>query len=107
MVSRGDTERRERARLILSVQSSIAEVAQGFVSPASYSIDVDRLLLGRESSLRTHSVGVLQIMIHGAEDLPKTDTMGSCDPYVAISFSKFNKPSKPIDSYISTCKDLS
>lgn len=77
-----------------TVQSSIAEVAQGFVSPQSYSIDVDRLLLGRESSLRTHSVGVLQIMIHGAEDLPKTDTMGSCDPYVAISFSKFNKPSK-------------
>lgn len=77
-----------------SVQSSIAEVAQGFVSPESYSIDVDRLLLGRESSLRTASVGVLQIVIHGAEDLPKTDTMGSCDPYVAISYSKFNKPGK-------------
>lgn len=77
-----------------TVQSSIAEVAQGFVSPESYSIDVDRLLLGRESSLRTASVGVLQIMVHGAEDLPKTDTMGSCDPYVAISYSKFNKPSK-------------
>jgi len=74
------------------VQSSIADVAQGFVSPASYSLDVDRLLLGRESSIRTAAVGVLQIKVHGAEDLPKTDTMGSCDPYVGISFTKFNKP---------------
>ena len=76
------------------MQSSIADVAQGFVSPASYSLDVDRLLLGRESSIRTAAVGVLQIKVHGAEDLPKSDTMGSCDPYVGISFTKFNKPSE-------------
>lgn len=74
------------------MQASIAEVAAAFVSPESYSLDVDRLLLGRESSLRTASVGVLYIIVHGAADLPKSDTVGSIDPYVSISFSKFHKP---------------
>jgi Ca2+-dependent lipid-binding protein len=61
------------------VQKSIAEVAKAFVRPESYSIDVDRLLLGREASLRTHTVGVLHIVLHGAEDLPKTDTVGKLE----------------------------
>ena len=59
------------------VQKSIAEVAKAFVRPESYSIDIDRLLLGRESSLRTYTVGVMHIIIHSADDLPKTDTMGT------------------------------
>lgn len=58
------------------VQKSIAAVAKAFVRPESYSIDLDRLLLGREASLRTYTVGVMHIIIHGAEDLPKTDTVG-------------------------------
>lgn len=88
------------------VQKSIAAVAKTFVRPESYSIDVDRLLLGRESALRTQTVGVLQIIIHSASDLPKTDTMGesagssasfangagACDPYVMICMTKFRKP---------------
>jgi Ca2+-dependent lipid-binding protein len=95
-----------------TVQASIASVASTFVRPESYTLDIDRLLLGREAALRTHTVGVLHIVIHGAEDLPKSDTMGkfelslaggrdglnphagSCDPYVSISYSKFNKPSE-------------
>ncbi|KAL7418323.1 hypothetical protein Q5752_006781 [Cryptotrichosporon argae] len=74
------------------VQASIAQVAQAFVAPQSYSLDIDRLLLGREASLRTAAVGVLHIIVHGARDVLKADTMGTADPYIAISFSKFNKP---------------
>ena len=72
---------------------SVAEVAQGFVRPSSYTMDLDRLLLGKEASLRTSAIGVLQIQLHGATDLPKADTMGSCDPYVTVSLTKFKKPS--------------
>ncbi|KAK8853111.1 hypothetical protein IAR55_003812 [Kwoniella newhampshirensis] len=74
------------------VKASIKEVAEAFVRPKAYSLDLDRLLLGREASLRTSHLGVLRILIHGAEDLPKADSMGSCDPYVSISFSKYHKP---------------
>jgi hypothetical protein len=38
------------------VQKSIAEVAKAFVRPESYTLDIDRLLLGREAALRTHTV---------------------------------------------------
>lgn len=74
------------------VQKSIAQVAGTFVSPLHYHLDVDRLLLGKDAAVRTHAVGVLYLIIHGCDDLPRTDTMGSCDPYVAASFSKFDKP---------------
>lgn len=58
------------------MQASISDVARAFVRPNSYTVDVDRLLLGREASMRTASMGVLQIVIHSAEDLPKMDAMG-------------------------------
>ncbi|WWD03589.1 hypothetical protein V865_001643 [Kwoniella europaea PYCC6329] len=74
------------------VKQSITEVASAFVSPQSYTLDLDRLLLGQESALRTTNIGVLRIIIHNAEDLPKVDTMGSCDPYVSIGMSKYHKP---------------
>ncbi|OCF61231.1 hypothetical protein L486_00877 [Kwoniella mangroviensis CBS 10435] len=74
------------------VKQSITEVASAFVSPQSYTLDLDRLLLGQESALRTTNIGVLRILIHSAEDLPKVDTMGSCDPYVSIGMSKYHKP---------------
>ncbi|WVR00367.1 hypothetical protein IAU59_007510 [Kwoniella sp. CBS 9459] len=74
------------------VKQSIMEVASAFVRPNSYTLDLDRLLLGRESSLRTVHIGVLHIFINRAENLPKVDTMGSCDPYVSISLSKYHKP---------------
>ncbi|OCF32225.1 hypothetical protein I316_06139 [Kwoniella heveanensis BCC8398] len=74
------------------VKQSIMEVASAFVRPNSYTLDLDRLLLGRESSLRTVHIGVLHIFINRAEELPKVDTMGSCDPYVSISLSKYHKP---------------
>ncbi|ORX40705.1 hypothetical protein BD324DRAFT_647623 [Kockovaella imperatae] len=74
------------------VQASIAEVVGAFIRPNTYSLDVERLLMGRESALRTSAIGVLQIVIHSAEGLRRTDTMGSCDPYVVASWNKFNKP---------------
>ncbi|WWD19525.1 hypothetical protein CI109_103986 [Kwoniella shandongensis] len=74
------------------VKASIKEVAEAFVRPKSYTLDLDRLLLGQEASLRTSHVGVLRILIHRAEELPKADAMGSCDPYVSISFSQYHKP---------------
>nr|XP_019044279.1 hypothetical protein I302_07563 [Kwoniella bestiolae CBS 10118]OCF23209.1 hypothetical protein I302_07563 [Kwoniella bestiolae CBS 10118] len=74
------------------VKQSITEVASAFVAPQSYTLDLDRLLLGQESALRTHNIGVLRILIHSAQDLPKVDTMGSCDPYVSIGMSKYHKP---------------
>ena len=77
---------------LMVVQASIAEVVSAFVRPNSYSLDVERLLVGRESSLRTHSIGALQIIVHNAQGLRRTDTVGSCDPYVVVSYSKFNKP---------------
>jgi hypothetical protein len=76
-----------------AVQASIADVARTFVRPESYTLDVDRLLLGREAAFRTASIGVLHIIIHSAEGLPKVDTMGTCDPYVAVGFAKYHKPS--------------
>lgn len=74
------------------VQKSIAQVAGSFVAPRHYHLDLDRLLLGKDAATRTASVGVLYIIIHGCDDLPRTDTMGSSDPYVVASFSKFDKP---------------
>lgn len=74
------------------VEKSIARVAGGFVAPKSYTMDVDRLLLGHESSLRTSTMGVFHIIIHSATGLPRTDTVGECDPYLSISYAKFNKP---------------
>ncbi|WWC91590.1 uncharacterized protein L201_006536 [Kwoniella dendrophila CBS 6074] len=74
------------------VKQSITEVASAFVAPESYTLDLDRLLLGEESALRTHNIGVLHIIIQGAEDLPKMDTMGSCDPYISVGYSKYHKP---------------
>ncbi|BEI80276.1 hypothetical protein CcaverHIS002_0108050 [Cutaneotrichosporon cavernicola] len=74
------------------VQKSIAQVAGSFVSPRHFHLDVNRLLLGKDAAMRTKAVGVLYLMIHGCDDLPRTDTLGSCDPYVAVSFSKFDKP---------------
>lgn len=74
------------------VQKSIAQVAGAFVAPRHYHMNVERLLLGQDASLRTRAVGVLHIIIHGCSGLPRTDAVGSCDPYVAISYKKFNKP---------------
>jgi Ca2+-dependent lipid-binding protein len=58
------------------VMKSVSKVAGAFVRPSSYTMDLDRLLLGKEASLRTSAIGVLQVQLHGATDLPKADTVG-------------------------------
>lgn len=74
------------------IQKSIAQVAGAFVAPKHYHMDVERLLLGQDAALRTRAIGVFYIIIHGCHDLPRADTVGSCDPYVAVSYQKFSKP---------------
>ena len=39
------------------VQASIADVINGFVRPNAYTLDVERMLLGRDASLQTRSIG--------------------------------------------------
>lgn len=74
------------------VKTSFKSVLSSFLHPHSYTMDIDRLLLGSESSYRTEHIGVLHIIFHGARDLPKADTMGSCDPYLEVGFEKAKKP---------------
>jgi Ca2+-dependent lipid-binding protein len=62
--------------MVATVRTSVLEIAEAFLRPASYTVDIDRLLLGREAAFRTHTVGVLHLIIHRAEDLPKTDAVG-------------------------------
>ncbi|KIR34026.1 C2 domain-containing protein [Cryptococcus deuterogattii MMRL2647] len=73
------------------VKASFKSVLSSFLHPHSYTLDIDRLLLGAESSSRTEHIGVLHIIFHGARDLPKADTMGSCDPYLKVGFEKAKK----------------
>lgn len=77
-LKRGSFNAMELPGMKTYVQKSIAEVAKAFVRPESYTLDIDRLLLGREAALRTHTVGVMHVIIHSATDLPKTDTVGEC-----------------------------
>jgi len=44
--------------MVATVRTSVLEVAEAFLRPASY------------------TVGVLHLIIHRAEDLPKTDAVG-------------------------------
>ncbi len=65
-------------------EKSIRKVADAFVRPNCYSLDLDRLLLGREASLRTAAIGALHIKIHRAKGLRSSDVIGSSDPYCVI-----------------------
>lgn len=88
------------------VMKSVAQVAGAFVAPKSYTMDIDRLLLGHESMTRTMSVGVLHVAIHSASDLPKMDSLGSCDAYVTASYSKFNKPLYSTRTIVNTANPI-
>ncbi|WVQ84921.1 hypothetical protein IAT38_007084 [Cryptococcus sp. DSM 104549] len=74
------------------VKKSIKSVLAAFLRPHSYTLDIDRLLLGSPSALRTTHIGVLHLILHRAEDLPKADTMGSCDPYLEVGFERMRRP---------------
>ncbi|KAJ9110691.1 hypothetical protein QFC19_001520 [Naganishia cerealis] len=74
------------------IAKSIREVCDNFVRPNSYTLDVDRLLLGQEAALRTQSIGVLHVRVHSAKNLKQSDTLGSSDPYCVASFAKYGKP---------------
>lgn len=55
-------------------------------------LDLDRLLTGREGSMRANAMGVLMVVVHSAEGLPAADANFSSDPYVSISYSRYRKP---------------
>ncbi|WVN84973.1 uncharacterized protein L203_100110 [Cryptococcus depauperatus CBS 7841] len=74
------------------VNTSIRSVLSAFLCPRSYTLEIDRLLLGSPSSIRTETIGVLHIILHSANDLPKADAMGSCDPYLELGYKKMPKP---------------
>lgn len=92
------------------VTHSIDIVMAGFVAPASYTLDLSRMLLGSDVLMRAspsshhltvdsskvcagpRHTGVLAVAIHKASGLIASDLRGSSDPYVSLSFSQFAKP---------------
>lgn len=49
--------------------------------------------------MRTNALGVFYVQIHKATNLRKTDALGLSDPYVSVSFSKFNRPGELLSEY--------
>lgn len=73
------------------VLRSIYSVCSRFLIPDSYTLDLDRLLVGDLTVARTQALGVLMIVIHSAHGLHSSDTNGLSDPYCTLGFSKINK----------------
>lgn len=74
------------------INSSINETMSEFCAPKSYTIDMQDLLLEDDVKRDTSSIGLIAIRIHGAENLEKSDSTGSSDPYCTIAYSKQGKP---------------
>ncbi|KAI4155871.1 MAG: hypothetical protein LQ340_000701 [Diploschistes diacapsis] len=67
-----------------------------YVAPKSMSLDLAAMLQGDDIEKDVHALGVMWICIHRAVGLSKQDRRGSkgggSDPYITISFSKYQKP---------------
>ena len=74
------------------VTKSVRTVLAGFVAPSSYTIDLDRILVGSDVRVRSQHIGVLAIQILRAEDLRAADSNGESDPYATVSYARFGKP---------------
>ncbi|EIM22815.1 hypothetical protein WALSEDRAFT_59632 [Wallemia mellicola CBS 633.66] len=74
------------------INSSINAAMRDFCAPKSYTVDVQDLLLEDDVKRDATAIGVIDIRIHGAHDIEKSDTNGTSDPYCTISFSKEQKP---------------
>ncbi|TIB11670.1 hypothetical protein E3P92_02840 [Wallemia ichthyophaga] len=74
------------------INSSINEVMRDFCAPKSYTVDVQDLLLEDDVKRDVSAIGVIEVRIHGAIDIEKSDTNGTSDPYCTIAFSKQQKP---------------
>ncbi|KAE8223512.1 hypothetical protein CF319_g3463 [Tilletia indica] len=71
---------------------SVENVIKGFISPRSYTVDVPALLGAADGPQHTYALGVIIIVLHEASHIPASDSNGSSDPFVQISFSKAGRP---------------
>lgn len=74
------------------INSSINAAMRDFCAPSSYSVDVQELLLEDDVKRDVSAIGVIEVRLHGAMDIEKSDTNGTSDPYCTIAFSKQQKP---------------
>ena len=51
------------------ILSSINSVLANFIAPKSYEIDLSRFFLGSDVAMSTSSIGVICLIIHGAQSL--------------------------------------
>jgi Ca2+-dependent lipid-binding protein len=74
------------------VYSSVRAAAHEFVAPASYTLDLSKLLVGDDSKKVLQSIGILVVNVHSAYGLRPADINGQSDCYITLSYSKFAKP---------------
>ena len=74
------------------INSSINAAMRDFCAPSSYTVDVQELLLEDDVKRDVSAIGVIEVRLHGAHDIEKSDTNGTSDPYCTIAFSKQQKP---------------
>ncbi|KAF3916400.1 Tricalbin-1 [Orbilia brochopaga] len=75
------------------IVSQIAANTKELCKPKSMSIDMTPILGGNDAVTETDAVGLLYLKLHRAENLRRQDrTGGGADPYITISFSKYEKP---------------
>ncbi|GAA5938033.1 hypothetical protein JCM1841_000213 [Sporobolomyces salmonicolor] len=87
------------------VLRSVRAVAERFVAPKSYALDLRKILLGGDIALNTRTIGLIVLVLHRASSLPAVDrtfpvplparahsrTEGKSDPFVEVGFAGFGK----------------
>ncbi|GAA5866026.1 hypothetical protein JCM1840_003381 [Sporobolomyces johnsonii] len=87
------------------VLKSVQAVAERFVAPKTYALDLRKILLGGDVALKTRTIGLIVLVLHGASSLPAADrpfpvplpararsrTGGKSDPFVEVGFAGFGK----------------
>lgn len=74
------------------IYSSIQAALGAYIAPASYTLDLSKLLVGDDSKKDTRAIGVLVVRVRSATGIRSSDIDGKSDPYVTLSYSKFAKP---------------
>ncbi|EGX52472.1 hypothetical protein AOL_s00043g261 [Orbilia oligospora ATCC 24927] len=75
------------------ISSQIVANTKELCRPKSMSIDMTPILGGNDAITETEAVGLLYLKLCRAENLRRQDRTGpGADPYITISFSKYEKP---------------
>ncbi|KAK6358057.1 hypothetical protein TWF730_007412 [Orbilia blumenaviensis] len=75
------------------ISSQIAANTKELCKPKSMSIDMTPILGGNDAITETEAVGLLYLKLSRAENLRRQDRTGpGADPYITVSFSKYEKP---------------